>query len=152
MKNTLCSLLALDIMLTTLYPEPRSANEPESRNNIVIKVSARSLQNLNHIPSLWSITLHERNNGGRDMNQAMIVLQRREAVSRGSFLKEVMTRNMLMHNRLRPLYCALNEGECRSAISLRQAVHSKYGGALRKWRHCPENIWIPLWSHGYSLW
>ena len=74
------------------------------------------------------------------MNQAMIVLQRREAISRGSFLKEVMTRNMLMHNRLRPLDCALNEGECRSAIALRQAVHSKYGGALRKWRHCPENI------------
>ena len=46
------------------------------------------------------------------MNQAMIVLQRREAVSRGSFLKEVMTRNMLMHNRLRLPHGALNEGEC----------------------------------------
>ena len=52
MKNTLCGLLALDIMLTTLYPEPRSANGPESRNNTDWKVSARSLQNHNHIPLL----------------------------------------------------------------------------------------------------
>ena len=72
------------------------------------------------------------------MNQAIIILQRREAVSRGSFLKEVMTRNMLMHNCLCPLHCALNKGECRSAIVQRQPVHSNYGGALRKWRHCPE--------------